>query len=78
MYDMTAIQKKIIFNPKTNRTCFDAHAEQCKKRESRCQATSGLSEERQPPTLPAGGPVPSAHAGLTALFGMGKGGSPLQ
>ena len=48
-----------------------------KKRESRCRLTSGLSEERQSPTLPAGRPVPSAQAGLTALFGMGKGGSPL-
>ena len=33
-------------------------------------------EERQLPTLPPGGAVPSAMAGLTSLFGMGRGGSP--
>ena len=33
-------------------------------------------KERQLPTLPPGGAVPSAMAGLTSLFGMGRGGSP--
>ena len=33
-------------------------------------------EERQLPTLPPGGAVPSAMTGLTSLFGMGRGGSP--
>ena len=36
---------------------------------------SGTSEERRRPTLPAGGPVPSARMSLTALFGMGRGGT---
>ena len=36
----------------------------------------GLPEERQLPTLPPGGAVPSAMAGLTSLFGMGRGGAP--
>ena len=35
-------------------------------------------EKRQLPTLPTGGSVPSAQAGLTSLFGMGRGGSPPQ
>ena len=34
------------------------------------------SEKRQLPTLPPGGAVPSAMAGLTSLFGMGRGGTP--
>ena len=34
-------------------------------------------EERRLPTLPPGVAVPSALAGLTSLFGMGRGGSPL-
>ena len=34
-------------------------------------------EERRLPTLPLGVAVPSALAGLTSLFGMGRGGSPL-
>ena len=33
-------------------------------------------EERQLPTLPTGMSVPSAMAGLTSLFGMGRGGAP--
>ena len=36
-----------------------------------------LNKKRQRPTLPPGGAVPSARAGLTSLFGMGRGGSPL-
>ena len=35
-------------------------------------------EGRRLPTLPTGGSVPSAMAGLTALFGMDRGGSPPQ
>ena len=35
-----------------------------------------LHKKRQRPTLPPGGAVPSARAGLTSLFGMGRGGSP--
>ena len=34
------------------------------------------SEVRRRPTLPTGVSVPSARAGLTALFGMGRGGTP--
>ena len=34
------------------------------------------TQKRQRPTLPPGGAVPSARAGLTSLFGMGRGGSP--
>ena len=36
----------------------------------------GLPEARRRPTLPTGVSVPSARAGLTALFGMGRGGTP--
>lgn len=36
----------------------------------------GSRETRRLPTLPTGLSVPSALAGLTALFGMGRGGSP--
>ena len=32
-------------------------------------------KKRQPPTLPLNA-VPSAQAGLTSLFGMGRGGTP--
>ena len=35
-------------------------------------------EGRRLPTLPTGGSVPSAMAGLTALFGMERGGTPPQ
>ena len=38
--------------------------------------SSGVSEERQLPTLPPGPAVPSAMTGLASLFGMGRGGSP--
>ena len=38
--------------------------------------SSGVSEERQLPTLPPGLAVPSAMTGLASLFGMGRGGSP--
>ena len=43
-----------------------------------CRASFDVrqSKERQLPTLPPGGAVPSAMAGLTSLFGMGRGGSP--
>ena len=52
---------------------------QAQKKEPGCQlVTSGLPEGRRLPTLPTGGSVPSAMAGLTALFGMGRGGSPPQ
>ena len=37
-----------------------------------------LSQRRRPPTLPHCIAVPSAQAGLTSLFGMGRGGTPLQ
>ena len=40
---------------------------------------SGLSlKRRRLPTLPHCIAVPSAQAGLTSLFGMGRGGTPLQ
>ena len=35
-------------------------------------------KRRRPPTLPHCIAVPSAQAGLTSLFGMGRGGTPLQ
>ena len=38
--------------------------------------SSRTFKERQLPTLPPGGAVPSAMAGLTSLFGMGRGGTP--
>ena len=39
----------------------------------------GLSQKRRrSPTLPHCIAVPSAQAGLTSLFGMGRGGTPLQ
>ena len=47
-----------------------------KRRSPGQQSLSGASEKRQRPTLPPGGAVPSALAGLTSLFGMGRGGSP--
>ena len=40
------------------------------------EKSSGVSEERQLPTLPPGLAVPSAMTGLASLFGMGRGGSP--
>ena len=36
------------------------------------------SKRRRPPTLPHCIAVPSAQAGLTSLFGMGRGGTPPQ
>ena len=39
---------------------------------------SGLLKKGRPPTLPHCIAVPSAQAGLTSLFGMGRGGTPLQ
>ena len=35
----------------------------------------GTRRERQLPTLPPGGAVPSAPVSLTSLFGMGRGGT---
>ena len=41
--------------------------------------TQGFSKKRwRPPTLPHCIAVPSAQAGLTSLFGMGRGGTPPQ
>ena len=37
-----------------------------------------LTQKRRPPTLPHRIAVPSAQAGLTSLFGMGRGGTPPQ
>ena len=37
-----------------------------------------LFEKWRPPTLPHCIAVPSAQVGLTSLFGMGRGGTPLQ
>ena len=45
-------------------------------KKSRPSCDDRVFEERQLPTLPPGGAVPSAMAGLTSLFGMGRGGSP--
>ena len=46
------------------------------KQKDPADIVSRVLEERQLPTLPPGGAVPSAMAGLTSLFGMGRGGSP--
>ena len=40
--------------------------------------TGLLLEKWRPPTLPHCIAVPSAQAGLTSLFGMGRGGTPPQ
>ncbi len=40
--------------------------------------TTPVVERRRPPTLPHCIAVPSAQAGLTSLFGMGRGGTPPQ
>ena len=48
-----------------------------KRKEPRSLVTAGLSlEKRRLPTLPHCIAVPSAQAGLTSLFGMGRGGTP--
>ena len=51
-----------------------------KKRVPDIIMTSGtqLWKKRRPPTLPHCIAVPSAQAGLTSLFGMGRGGTPPQ
>ena len=41
-------------------------------------AETGLHQRWRPPTLPHCIAVPSAQAGLTSLFGMGRGGTPPQ
>ena len=51
-------------------------ATRTQRKEPRRHTTSGLPEVRRRPTLPTGVSVPSARAGLTALFGMGRGGTP--
>ena len=38
--------------------------------------SQGKFKKRRPPTLPHCIAVPSAQAGLTSLFGMGRGGTP--
>ena len=47
-----------------------------KKRDPGIVMMPGPPEVRRRPTLPTGVSVPSARAGLTALFGMGRGGTP--
>ena len=49
-----------------------------KKRSSKSLDLEDPSKRRQPPTLPHCIAVPSAQAGLTSLFGMGRGGTPPQ
>ena len=52
-----------------------------KKRVPKTSLSSGLLlvvKRRRPPTLPHCIAVPSAQAGLTSLFGMGRGGTPPQ
>ena len=49
-----------------------------KSPECGCRAQGFRIEKRQPPTLPHCIAVPSAQAGLTSLFGMGRGGTPPQ
>ena len=53
---------------------------QTKKRRApeTCLRGSPVCERRRPPTLPHYIAVPSAQAGLTSLFGMGRGGTPPQ
>ena len=67
------------------------NARLCRRRDGTAEGQTGTKKEartsacdirapegRRLPTLPTGGSVPSAMAGLTALFGMGRGGSPPQ
>ena len=49
-----------------------------KKRSPKSLDLEDPSKRRQPPTLPHCIAVPSAQAGLTSLFGMGRGGTPPQ
>ena len=49
-----------------------------KKRSPKLLDLEDPSKRRQPPTLPHCIAVPSAQAGLTSLFGMGRGGTPQQ
>ena len=52
---------------------------QYKSSPSEDYSSEGLHyERRRPPTLPHRIAVPSAQAGLTSLFGMGRGGTPPQ
>ena len=43
-----------------------------------CDERASLLKKWRPPTLPHCIAVPSAQAGLTSLFGMGRGGTPPQ
>ena len=49
-----------------------------KKRSPKSFDSEDLDKRRQLPTLPHCIAVPSAQAGLTSLFGMGRGGTPPQ
>ena len=56
--------------------CRGATSQRHINKETPDDFSSGVSEERQLPTLPPGLAVPSAMTGLASLFGMGRGGSP--
>ena len=56
--------------------CHVSTPQRHKNKDTPDDFSSGVSEERQLPTLPPGLAVPSAMTGLASLFGMGRGGSP--
>ena len=56
--------------------CHGSTSQRHIKKDTPDDFSSGVSEERQLPTLPPGLAVPSAMTGLASLFGMGRGGSP--
>ena len=64
--------------PRINATghCHGSTSQWHIKKDTPDDFSSGVSEERQLPTLPPGLAVPSAMTGLASLFGMGRGGSP--
>ena len=61
----------IIQSQKTNETENESPRDNFLSKDS-------LMKRRRPPTLPHCIAVPSAQAGLTSLFGMGRGGTPPQ
>ena len=83
-YKCTSAEKRIPLPPPKRTGCPDPRGRGCpasapitQESRGRLPSSPGLSAiTRQRPTLPPGGAVPSARAGLTSLFGMGRGGSP--
>ena len=68
-----------LTNPQTHKlTNSQAQPSQNAKAPSASRRSGLRIEKRRPPTLPHCIAVPSAQAGLTSLFGMGRGGTPPQ